>query len=249
MSPEALARLREAVEWAVSGGALHVDKADLRALLDAYDGEPARLAAARAAAIMEWRAGAADRDELRADCERRIAAAADELRTLRAALERATEGVRYWTDLAQAEARDAAALRARDVEDHPGGALLIAEVAALRARVAELERCAEVFVATVKACERAEAQVAEAHERLDEFGMRRDGESATLVEGIAAMRERIDEYRAEWYRAEAQMAAARAALERIANPKNYGPDGGWDAKSYPDEIASDALQAMDNATK
>ena len=44
---------------------------------------------------------------------------------LAAALERANEGVRYWTDLAQAEARDAAALRAR--------------VAELEAQVADLE--------------------------------------------------------------------------------------------------------------
>ena len=52
------------------------EEADLEAFILAHiDGEPARLAAAREAAVMEWRAGAADRDELRADCERQIAAA------------------------------------------------------------------------------------------------------------------------------------------------------------------------------
>jgi hypothetical protein len=57
-----------------------VRTADLRELLAHIDGEPARLAAAREAAVMEWRAGAADRDELRADCERQIAAAREEQR-------------------------------------------------------------------------------------------------------------------------------------------------------------------------
>lgn len=170
------------------------EEADLETFVLAHiDGEPARLAAAREEAIMEWRAGAADRDELRADCERRIAAAreeqreacaidaeervgcastydeirsvpldatplADELRTLRAALERANEGVRYWTDLAQAEARDAAALRTwvSTVSEALGAiepvsdcrvemsAEASAKVAeSLRARVAELEAQAE----------------------------------------------------------------------------------------------------------
>jgi hypothetical protein len=32
-----------------------------------------------------------------------------------------------------------------------------------------------------------------------------------------------------------------AALERIADPSNYGSDGGWDAASYPDEIARAAI--------
>ena len=33
----------------------------------------------------------------------------------------------------------------------------------------------------------------------------------------------------------------REALERIGDESNYGPDGGWDAKSYPDEIARAVL--------
>lgn len=67
--------------------------------------------AAREAAIMEWLAGAADRDELRADCERRIAALREENR-------RITE------DLADCGIRLGTAERA---------------VIELRARVAELE--------------------------------------------------------------------------------------------------------------
>ena len=86
----------------------------------------------------------------------------------------------------------------------------------------------------------AEAQVTEAHERLDEFGMRRDGTTATVVEGIAAMRERIDEYRAEWYRAEAQVAAVRAECARaLRAPRCFD--------EY--DFAADVLRAMDNATK
>lgn len=52
------------------------------------------------------------------DCrvEMSAEASAKVAESLRAALERANEGVRYWTDLAQAEVRDAAALRARVAE-------------------------------------------------------------------------------------------------------------------------------------
>jgi hypothetical protein len=36
-------------------------------------------------------------------------------------------------------------------------------------------------------------------------------------------------------------AEALDALARIENPDNYGPDGGWNAKGYPDEIARAVL--------
>lgn len=49
-----------------------------------------------------------------------------------AAEAKAEEGVRYWTDLAQAEARDAAALRTRVAE-------LEAQLSKAEARVAELD--------------------------------------------------------------------------------------------------------------
>lgn len=148
----------------------------------------------------------------------------------KAALERANEGVRYWTDLAQAEARDAAALRAR-----------VSELEADRERLEAAEESALKQVAAEHHGRiTAEAQVAEAHERLDEFGIRRDGERATLVEGIAAMRERIDEYRAEWYTAEAQVAAARAECARLV-------DRPW--SRWAGDAGRDVLRAMDEATK
>lgn len=50
----------------------------------------------------------------------------DENTSLRASLERADEGVRYWTELAQAEAREAAALRARVAELEKTQAMLLA---------------------------------------------------------------------------------------------------------------------------
>jgi len=100
--------LRDVVRLAKRDNAsgFRLDYGNEAALLDWFDGEPARIKAAKQAAVLEWRAGAADRDALRADCERRIAEAT-------AAQSRAEEGVRYWTDLAQAEARDAAAARAQ----------------------------------------------------------------------------------------------------------------------------------------
>ena len=69
------------------------------------------------------------------------------------------------------------------------------ETATLRARVVELE-----------------AELAAAHERLDEFGMRRDGSRATVLEGIDAMRTRIDEYRAWAHRGEMATTDLREAL-------------------------------------
>ena len=76
--------------------------------------------------------------------------------------------------------------------------VVVDENAALRARVAELE-----------------AELDAAHERLDEFGMRRDGTTATLVEGIDAMRARIDEYR-EWaHKGETATADLREVVEAL----------------------------------
>lgn len=46
------------------------------------------------------------------------------------------------------------------------------------------------------------AQLAKAHERLDEFGMRRDGQTATLEEGIDAMRGQLLDYQRWAYEAE-----------------------------------------------
>jgi regulator of replication initiation timing len=39
-----------------------------------------------------------------------------------------------------------------------------------------------------------------------------------------------------------QIERLREALERIANSSNWGGDGCWDADSYPNEIAEEALK-------
>ena len=76
---------------------------------------------------------------------------------------------------------------------------------ALRARVAELEAEVSRRDALIRAdgyedmrqhAQGLATELASAHERLDEFGMGRDGSKATVAEGIAAMRDRIGELRA-----------------------------------------------------
>lgn len=81
-------------------------------LLAHIDGEPARIAAA----CEEVREACAQRVPSIGqphDCFEAVRATPLTATPLGDALARAEEGVRYWTDLAQAEARDAAALRAR----------------------------------------------------------------------------------------------------------------------------------------
>lgn len=43
----------------------------------------------------------------------------------------------------------------------------------------------------------------------------------------------------------ARKGGRAAALKRIADPKNWGGDGGWVGDSYPDEIAQAALASPD----
>ena len=45
----------------------------------------------------------------------------------------------------------------------------------------------------------------------------------------------------------AALREARGALEKIGDQENYGSDGGWDANSYPDEIANRALATINAA--
>lgn len=214
------------------GDEMTLDHASL--IDDAADwiaGEPARLAVARDDAA----------EEMVEACAVEFHAALREGRAVVLPNLHATPRVRYWTDLAQAEARDAAALRAR-----------VAELEADRERLeAAEESTLKQVAAEYRGRITAEAQVAEAHERLDEFGIRRDGESATLVEGIAAMRERIDEYRAEWYRAEAQVAAARAECEKVISlsKSNHASDELAALWQHYAANAADVLRAMDEAAK
>lgn len=60
-----------------------------------------------------------------------------------------------------------------------------------------------------------EADLREAHERLDEFGMKRDGTTATVVEGIAAMRAALCEYQRWAYEAEVARMDLREAVEEL----------------------------------
>lgn len=145
----------------------------LQILAEHIKNEPARTKTANEAAIMEWRAGAADRDELRADCEQRIAAAS----------ERANEGVRYWTDLAQAEARDAAALRERVAELeavlrdtcrekvlHGHTTTLLTD--ALRLKVPGVENYEDWAEERESKLQKAEARIKELESVLDGYGAR-----------------------------------------------------------------------------
>lgn len=51
----------------------------------------------------------------------------------------------------------------------------------------------------------------------------------------------IDGLRARAERAEAENKRLRKALRTLTLDENWGPDGGWIGKSYPDEIARAAL--------
>jgi hypothetical protein len=54
-----------------------------------------------------------------------------------------------------------------------------------------------------------------------------DGRSYVLAVDAKRMNDRIEQL--------------EAALRRISNKENWGTDGGWEADSYPDEIARAAL--------
>lgn len=126
------------------------------------------------ARVAELEAG---RDGYRKGCEsltEAVNVVVAERDAMRAQVAEHAAGVRYWTEQAQAEARDAAEAR---------------------------------------------AQVEAAREALDEFTMRRDGSAATLVEGIQAMRARLDEYRIAWGNGEAERDAMRAQI--LAEKSNY----------------------------
>ena len=53
--------------------------------------------------------------------------------------------------------------------------------------------------------------------------------------------DRIKAVRARASRGDVALDEALDALARIENPANWGTDGSWDAKSYPDEIARAVL--------
>lgn len=220
-----------AIEWLRTLDEDDRDYYDAQRILAHIDGEPARRAAAReeqreaCALDAEERVGCASTyDEIRS-VPLDATPLADELRTLRARVAELEDYKQEGDDVA------VAAQRLKFWAENP-----YACPVHFGARTA----CGQCYDSERALRLSAEAQVTEAHERLDEFGMRRDGTTATVVEGIAAMRERIDEYRAEWYRAEAQVAAVRAECARaLRAPRCFD--------EY--DFAADVLRAMDNATK
>ena len=165
MNDDVKAAIERFHTWEFDG----LDARDHATLLAHIDGEPARIAAAReeqreacARLVVEWAEGRAGSDPQldKFDSSMDVCRAtsltatplADALRLANETVVKlaqasteaqasAAEGVRYWTDLAQAEARDAAALRARVAElERDSAAMTVtanAEVAAGLAIAAE----------------------------------------------------------------------------------------------------------------
>ena len=129
----------------------------------------------------------------------------------------AAEGVRYWTDLAQAEARDAAALRARvaELEAAANTAGADASAAALRA-----------MARATKAEAERDALRAEHDEAMRLLGAP-EGTTRGLVARLATLKDDAE-------KAEAQVEAARTYARQALD---YGEDCD----------ATDLLAAMDEA--
>lgn len=179
------------------------EDADLEAAALAFiDGEPARIAAARE----EQREACADWLEDTALPEAAYSVVREARATpltatpladeIAAAREKADEAVRYWTDLAQAEARDAAAARARVAEleaqakKDDAHALLVntlhlKEVASLRGRVAWLEAQWDEAVAALVSVEQTAARVAD--RSLEVFELRHEFRLVRQVARLAVL--------------------------------------------------------------
>lgn len=147
---------------------------------------------------------------------------------------RADEGVRYWTDLAQAEARDAAALRARvaELEAAANTAGADASAAALRAMARATKAEAERDGWRKEANRWPELLAQAVAERDDE----RDQRIVAEVDRDRAhgAREVLDQMRAERDALRAQVEAARTYARQALD---YGEDCD----------ATDLLAAMDEA--
>ena len=234
------------------------EEADLETFVLAHiDGEPARLAAAREEAIMEWRAGAADRDELRADCERRIAAAREEQREACALDAEERVGCASTYDEIRSVPLDATPLAdelrtlwAKYDELRVKRQEWQVTAHGFEARVAELERENAAWRDTParilydnqrKRAEKAEAHVAEAHERLDALRARVAELEATLAKSLA---NRITEKAAQ-AALERQVAAARAECAALETEHLYTRD----IECGVSIAAGRVLRAMDEATK
>ncbi len=133
----------------------------------------------------------------------RLAAAREEQRE---ACARFIHDEYYYQSASEAGHDDAmACIRATPLTTTP----LADEIAALRARVAELEAREALFAATAKACEKAEARVAEL-----------EGANRYLTERVDAAGELLEQCEA----AEAERDAAREAAERIVKTQWRMPD-------------------------
>ena len=105
------------------------------------------------------------------------------------------------------------------------------DVAELSAELAKFRGCHAVDAANIA---RLRADIDALQARTDVLGQMRARAMhlkrvRTLVAGLRVAR--------------AKGAALAAALERMTDPRNWGPAGGWDGPSYPDEIARVALAA------
>lgn len=118
-----------------------------------------------------------------------------EIRDMRSALEQRVGDLRKMYESAE---RDAAARY--DCKGGPG---------------TTAPACGGCVTCLHRVIEKAEADLREAHERLDEFGMKRDGTTATVVEGIAAMRAALCEYQRWAYEAEVARMDLREAVEEL----------------------------------
>lgn len=231
------------------------EEADLEAFILAHiDGEPARLAAAREEAIMAWRAGAADRDELRADCERRIAAAREEQREACALDAEERVGCASTYDEIRSVPLDATpladelrTLRAKYDELHTAAGNWLRqrdlafdreEEEEVRAQLRELREVAERNVADVQHLR--QSSIALTDER-DALRARVAELEATLAKSLA---NRITEKAAQ-AALERQVAAARAECAALETEHLYTRD----IECGVSIAAGRVLRAMDEATK
>jgi hypothetical protein len=67
-------------------------------------------------------------------------------------------------------------------------------------------------------------------------------DAANEIEQLRKLEARYWEFASKYDSLLIDVGRLREALERIANSSNWGGDGCWDADSYPNEIAEEALK-------
>ena len=68
--------------------------------------------------------------------------------------------------------------------------------------------------------------------------------AARAEDELNALREQLADAKKALDEAADLLDEMAEALEKIADPINWGPDGAWDAHSYPDEIARAVLKKL-----